>query len=258
MNRLAWLQTSTIRGWWAQLASRHSSTAANAYRLLATVCNAAVADQAIVRSPCQVKGAESYKADERPTASIPELDRGGDCRSRPSASGGFDGVVVPATSQRGCGLQRGDIDPLHGEIRIGRIRPKTPAGRRTLSNPPNVLPVVANHVERYVEQEPTAWLFPGEHGRPITDRTLDRIWERARRTIGRPDLHLHDLRQSGLTWAAATGATTAELMHMAGHASPATALRYQHATKDRDRALADVLADLAARSVTPISEASRT
>jgi hypothetical protein len=34
-------------------------------------------------------------------------------------------------------------------------------------------------------------------------------------------------------------------MHRAGHASPAAALRYQHATEDRDQALAAVLADLA-------------
>ena len=34
-------------------------------------------------------------------------------------------------------------------------------------------------------------------------------------------------------------------MHRAGHASPAAALRYQHATEDRDRALADALAALA-------------
>jgi integrase len=56
---------------------------------------------------------------------------------------------------------------------------------------------------------------------------------------------LHDLRHSGLTWAAATGASVAELMRRGGHASPAAALRYQHATEDRDRALADALAELA-------------
>jgi len=58
------------------------------------------------------------------------------------------------------------------------------------------------------------------------------------------DLHLHDLRHTGLTLAAATGTTTAELMHRAGHASANAALRYQHATKDRDRVLAEALAGL--------------
>ncbi len=45
-------------------------------------------------------------------------------------------------------------------------------------------------------------------------------------------------------WTAATGATPAELMHRAGHKSPLAALYYQHATVDRDQALATALAEL--------------
>lgn len=61
----------------------------------------------------------------------------------------------------------------------------------------------------------------------------------------------------GLTWSAATGATVAELMRRAGHASPAAALRYQHATDDRDKALADALAGLVTKAdVVPISKAA--
>ena len=40
-------------------------------------------------------------------------------------------------------------------------------------------------------------------------------------------------------------ATQAELMHRAGHKSSVAAQRYEHATEDRDRALAHVLANLA-------------
>jgi integrase len=89
-------------------------------------------------------------------------------------------------------------------------------------------------------------------GSPLTAVTLQRAWTKARQTIGRPDLHFHDLRHTGLTLAAATGATTAELMHRAGHASANAALRYQHATKDRDRVLADALEELV-RPATQIS-----
>lgn len=39
--------------------------------------------------------------------------------------------------------------------------------------------------------------------------------------------------------AAATVASTKELMHRLGHASPRAALRYQHATAERDEAIAD-------------------
>jgi integrase len=63
--------------------------------------------------------------------------------------------------------------------------------------------------------------------------------------VGRPDLHLHDLRHTGNTLAAATGASTKELMARMGHANPRAALIYQHATRDRDAAIAAALSDLA-------------
>lgn len=49
-------------------------------------------------------------------------------------------------------------------------------------------------------------------GTPQTALELHQAWSRARTKVGRTDLHFHDLRHSGLTWAAATGATMAELM----------------------------------------------
>jgi hypothetical protein len=44
-------------------------------------------------------------------------------------------------------------------------------------------------------------------------------------------------------------------MRRAGHKSPAAAMRYQHATENRDRVLADALAELA--TVTPIRPRDR-
>ncbi|MDA8281704.1 MAG: integrase, partial [Actinomycetota bacterium] len=44
----------------------------------------------------------------------------------------------------------------------------------------------------------------------------------------------------------ATGASTRELIARMGHASPDAAIRYQHATEDRDRAIADALSRRAA------------
>jgi hypothetical protein len=87
--------------------------------------------------------------------------------------------------------------------------------------------------------------------------TLNRVWQRARKTIGRTDVFLHDLRHSGLTWAAASGASVAVLMRRGGHANPRAALRYQHATEDRDRAIADALAALAVRQPTPDTRPGR-
>jgi len=60
----------------------------------------------------------------------------------------------------------------------------------------------------------------------------------AREKAGRPDLTIHHLRHTALTLAGQHGATPAELQARAGHASQAAMAIYQHATLDRDKALA--------------------
>jgi len=61
-----------------------------------------------------------------------------------------------------------------------------------------------------------------------------------------------------MQWAATQGTTTRELMARAGHASPDAALRYQHATEDRDAAIASALSTLAQTPpVVPISNGAR-
>jgi integrase len=116
---------------------------------------------------------------------------------------------------------------------------------------PNVLVSLTNHLDHFTSADKHALLFTSESGTPLSATRLHRAWSKARLTIGRPDLHLHDLRHTGLTLAAATGATAAELMHRAGHASASASLRYQHATRDRDQVLANALANLAAVSKDP-------
>jgi integrase len=63
-------------------------------------------------------------------------------------------------------------------------------------------------------------------------------------TAGIPEslgLHLHDLRHTGSTWSAQSGATLKELMARIGHSSTRAAMIYQHATRDRDHAIAAAL-----------------
>ena len=69
-------------------------------------------------------------------------------------------------------------------------------------------------------------------------------WHKARESVGLPDLHFHDLRHTGGTLSAATGATLKELMARLGHSSVRAAMIYQHATRDRDQAIAKALGNL--------------
>lgn len=248
---------SRIRGWHAELSSRHASTASKAYRLLSTIMRTAVADGLIVMSPCKVKGAGVEHAPERPVATVAEVAALADAMPQRLRL-----VVLLATW---CQLRRGEIlglrirnvDPLHGVLNIEQSRnfrrdgssyvksPKSIAGSRQISIPGHVVAELEDHLHKFSSGGDEDFVFTTEAGTELSAAALQRAWSKARRVVGRPELHLHDLRHTGLTLAAATGATTAELMRRAGHASSDAALRYQHATRDRDRVLADALAELA-------------
>jgi integrase len=74
--------------------------------------------------------------------------------------------------------------------------------------------------------------------------SLYKAWTEATKAEGLTGLHFHDLRHTGATLAAHTGATTKELMARLGHVSADAAPRYQHATGERDAAIARALNDL--------------
>ena len=71
-------------------------------------------------------------------------------------------------------------------------------------------------------------------------------FERARRQVSMDGFRFHDLRHTGQTLAASTGATTKDLMRRLGHASPAAANRYLHTVEGRDAEIASALSELAA------------
>jgi hypothetical protein len=123
--------------------------------------------------------------------------------------------------------------------------PKTDAGRRTVAIPPHIVPNLEVHLAHYVGKNADDLVFTERHGGPLRLYTVERAWCKARQQVGLAQLRLHDLRHTGNTLAAATGASTKELMARMGHASPQAALIYQHATSDRDRAIADALSDMA-------------
>jgi integrase len=253
---LAGLAPSKIRGWHATIAQDHPATAAKSYRLLSSIMRTAVEDGLILNTPCRVKGAGVERAAERPIATVAEIE----VLSVAMPEHLRLAVLLAAWCQlrRGeiLGLRRSDIDLLHALITIEQTRtftmagesltkpPKTATSRRTVAVPRHLAGPIVEHLEKFTGNQSDDLVFSGRSGVQLTRDALQGSWERARASISRPDLRFHDLRHTGLTLAAATGATTAELMHRAGHSSTAAALRYQHATHDRDRVIADALGDL--------------
>jgi integrase len=119
------------------------------------------------------------------------------------------------------------------------------------------MPAVHDHLIRHTGRDRDALLFPsaGDPARQMAPSALYAVYHPAREAAGRPDLRFHDLRHSGATLAAVSGATLAELMARLGHSTVSAAMRYQHAAADRDKVIAAALSELAAGTVTPISAA---
>lgn len=148
------------------------------------------------------------------------------------------------------GLRRGDFALDERLVKIDRAAiqpdsgdtfdadPKSRSGR-TVSLPAFLVPAVQAHLAEFVARPATTYVFLGPKGARPARSNFHTIWQRAREQVGVSELHLHDLRHTGNTWAAETGATLRELMDRMGHRSTRAALIYLHARDGRDRAIAD-------------------
>ena len=244
------------------------STVAKSYRLLRTILATAVDDGLIKRNPCRIKGAASEKPVERPTLTLPQVAAMAD------AVGPRFRLLVLLAVFAGLrwgeltGLTRANVDV---DARLIRVRetvvelkdgsrsfgpPKSAAGVRNVSIPEFILGDVRWHLERFAEPGPAGHLFIGERGALLRRTTFTKVWERARAEVGLPAVHFHDLRHTGNTLAAATGASLAELMARMGHSSTRAAIIYQHATSDRDKVIADALGELARKAWNPAPQVS--
>lgn len=246
-----------VRSWHAGLLRDAAPTPTRqAYSLLRAMLNTAVADELLPRNPCTVRGAGLSRAGERTTATVAQVHALADAvppRYRmlvllAAWSGARWGELVALSRDR-LDLEHGTmtIDRQYVELRDGTLvldTPKSAAGVRTVHIPPHLLPELREHLDRYTTPRSTV-VFPNSKDQPIRRASFRSVWLLARRRAGVPELRFHDLRHTGNTLAATTGASTKELMARMGHASMRAALIYQHATTDRDAAIAVALSQLA-------------
>jgi integrase len=255
---LARLTPQGVRKWHAELSVRLGpNMVSKCYRLLRSILATAVSDELIVRNPCRIEGAGVERSSERPTASVSQVWALADAAPQRYRSfillAGFCGLRIGEL----LGLQRRHVNLLHGELRIEQQEqqlrtgeliltpPKSRAGERTISLPPVLVPELERHLAVFSAGEPNARVFTGDKGGPLRRHVWQKVWSRCRHDVGLPDgFRFHDLRHTANTLAAMTGASTRELMHRMGHSSHEAALRYQHATRDRDVAVASALGEL--------------
>jgi integrase len=236
------------------------TTVAKCYRLLRTILGTAVEDELIVKNPCVIKGAGVERSPERPVATIEQV-----YALAETIEPRYRALVLLATF---TGLRLGELqaltrrrlDLLHGTVDIveqmlhladGTLLlgpPKSEAGRRTVAIPAVIIPDLEVHLAEWAAPGRDGLVFCGYRNQPMRRGTLYLAWRRATKAVGVEGLRLHDLRHTGNTLAAATGASTKELMARMGHASPRAALIYQHATDERDAAIAAALSELVERA----------
>ena len=252
--KLRQITPERIRRWQTELRDRSPDQAAKAYRVLRAIMNTAVSDELIGRNPCTIRGAGIERTRERPlldTETVLALSDAIGPRLRCLVLlGGFGGLRTGEL----LGLQRQDIDPLHGTVSVvrqaheisgqGRVLtpPKSDAGRRTVALPRSVLESLDAHLHDHVAAAPDAWVFTRPSGLPLRRADLSEAWRDACGEVGLEGARPHDLRHHAATLIARNpNVTLRELMATIGHSSYVAALRYQHTTAERNKAIAEYL-----------------
>lgn len=261
---LAHINVGDVRTWCQHMRSSKGpgvSTAAKCYRLLKSIMATAADDGLVRTNPCRVRGGGKEPASERAIPSVVELfalAAAIDPRLRCfTLSAAFLGLRKGEL----LGLRRGDINMDLLEVSVTRSRtqlksgqaligpPKTEKSRRTVTVPRVLGPELRTHLATYAQPTEEGWVFTGDKGGPLGNTWFTSQWKQARDHVGLSELHLNDLRHLAGTLAAMTGATTREVMERLGHTTLDTAMRYQHATRERNRVLADALDELIVSSL---------
>ncbi len=253
------IEPTTIERWYGTLGTTTTpGQRAKAYRLMRTVLNHAVKNQRIVRNPCMIDKGGHESTPERPVATIPQVLALAEAMPERLRAAVLIAAFGSLRVGEVAGLRREDVEMATGRVRVvrqvqrlgdGRMVVKEPkaGSQRTVTLPPQVMEVLAEHLKTFTGPDPEDYVFTRPRGSPLHHLYVNRFWRDARTAVAAEDptlpkdLHFHDLRGTGATLATAEGASLKEVMNRLGHRSTRAALIYQHATEDRDKAIAGLL-----------------
>lgn len=243
-----------VRQWYERATRTTRPTAlAQAYRLLRSLLSVAVEDNVIAANPCRLRSAGTPKP-ARPSRALTVTEVQALAAAVPDRYGALVLVLAFGGLRFGeaTALRRCDVSPDGASVTVERSArhvggrwligpPKTDAGIRTVFLPAFVAAALEAHLGEHVPKDDNSLVFGTASGNFLARSNFGATFRRAVQACGLPPVRVHELRHTGATLAAATGASTAELMHRLGHASPAAALVYQHDVADRDAEIARAL-----------------
>ena len=95
-------------------------------------------------------------------------------------------------------------------------------------------------MRRFSERGAVGRVFVGAKRATLRRTNFQVIWRKGVAAAGLPEgFGFHDLRHTGNTWAADSGANLRELMERTGHSSTQAALIYLRASRNGDRRVAE-------------------
>ncbi len=254
---IAQLDQDEMDRWYDGLDQSHPANAAKVYAFVRGMLNTAVERGLLATNPLKIRGAGQTPPAKRKAVATPaQVDQVAALMPERLALAVHLGAWCQLRIGEVLELRRRNVTPEQIAVEQGVTfvegqavvdDPKTPAGVRTIAVPPHLAPAVRAHLLAHTNEGPDGLLFPLRPGEQthMHRRTLGGYLHRAVVQSTLPDtFSFHALRHSGLTWAGQQGATIAELQTRAGHTTPAMVARYQHATAERDRALAERLSEM--------------
>jgi integrase len=250
------LTPEVVRVWYATLSDETPTVKARTYSFLRTVLTTAVQEGLLDTNPCAIRGATRAPVKTKVRIATPaEVDLLYNAMPEHLRVAILLGAWGAMRIGEVLELRVQDVDPKGRSVRVERGGyvekgkeivgdPKTAAGKRTIALPPHMHDELVWHLQQWTAG-PDSLLFPAnqDRHRKMHISTFGGFFRRAAAKVETlpPTFRFHHLRHTGLTYAAQAGATVAELMARAGHATPGVALRYQHATTERDEALANAM-----------------
>ncbi|PRZ09349.1 Lsr2 protein [Isoptericola sp. CG 20/1183] len=193
--------------------------AAQAYRLLRTICSGAVRERLLDHNPCQVPRAGQVHAAERVPATPAEVARIAAAMPQKyrtavlvAAWGGLRASEVFAMERRHVEVRRDSSGAVVGAaVRVEQALvdiggqpvtlgpPKSSAGRRTVHLPHATAVALVTHLAEWTALEQRALVFATETGRPLRAGARTKMFDRARVAAGVPHVRFHDLRHHAAT-----------------------------------------------------------